>query len=125
MLSCATDPSAFLGDTWEHSEQQGQAAGPTLQALSIEPSVVRIGIGIVTVTLTVTLTGPAPAGRLQLQLTASGNIGLAGALTVPSGATSGQNSREIDTNAVPFPITETVTATLGQASKTASFEIVR
>jgi hypothetical protein len=134
----APDPAAFLGDTWEHSEQQGQEtppsgqpaqptsppgqpgqpAGPALQAVSIEPSQVNELPAVVTVT--VTLSGPAPAGGLQVQLTSSPPVG-GGLLMVPSGATTGQVGIEINATAMPGPVT--VTATLGQVSKSATFNI--
>src|SRR5439155_43677 len=125
-----SDPAALLGDTWEHSEQPGQptppsgqpgqATGPTLQELSIEPSQVNIGA---VVTVTVTLTGPAPAGGLQVQLTSSPPVGGGlWLLTVPSGATTAKGGFPVGI----VPVTAgsvIVTGTLGQVSKSATFQI--
>ena len=96
-------------------------AGPTLQALSIVPDQVPLASLPADITVTATLTEPAPAGGLQIALTVPPPVVPHGALTVPSGATTGQIVVEI--SAVPGPLTVIVTGTLGQVSKSATFQI--
>src|SRR5437899_1304880 len=129
------DPAALLGDTWEHSEQPGQPTPPsgqpgqptepTLQDLQISPPEISIFIlrqQPEAVIATVTLTGPAPTGGLQVQLTASPPVLGGSALVVPSGATTAKGGFPVGI----VPVTAgpvIVTGTLGQVSKSATFQI--
>jgi Galactose oxidase, central domain len=123
----AQDASLQAGamrDTWEHTEPQGQTAAPTLQALSIVPSEVRLADLPAFVTLTVTLAGPAPAGGLQVQMTGSGSISgihIEESRGVPAGFTQVESVFEIPPLSPTGSLT--ITATLGQVSKSANLEI--
>ena len=121
----------LLGDTWEHSEdqsqdqsgqpsdgQQGTTEAPTLESMNIGQT--QSGTQTIT-TVYVTLTGPAPAGGMNVALTSvppfsQGPL----VVTIPAGQ-SGYSM------GVGYPQgttgTVTVTATLGNVSKTASVQL--
>jgi len=113
----------LLGDTWEHSEQsdgqQGTTEAPTLESVTIGQ--VQSGTQTIT-TIYLTLTGQAPAGGMNVGLTSVPPF-LQGPLvvTIPAG-TYGYSM------GVGYPQgttgTVTVTATLGNVSKTTTAQLV-
>lgn len=111
------------GDS-EPSNEASAAPQPavlTLQSLTVEPTRVR---GEKPATGTVTLSGPAPAGGTTVPLrSSSAKAAVPAEVTVPAGQASA--SFPITTGKVRRIVRATITATLGDVTKTARLTVTR